>query len=201
MIVHPCTQGTEEWRRLRLGVPTASQFHRIYAPKKRQPSKQRDLYLLELVDEWLSGLRDEPIETDWTRRGRELEPVARFDYSMVRNVAVQEVGFVTRDDGRVGGSPDGLVGDDVVLEIKCKSPHIHDKIIHGKDPGHIAQTQGLLYICERSIAHLYCYDPRGESVLKVIERDDEWIAGFVPVLEEFLADLEQEKHSCRGAKL
>lgn len=193
MKIHDCVQGSPEWVRLRLGIPTASQFHRIFQPVRRKPSSSRELYKLELLDEWVAGRRDEPFANEWTERGKHLEPEARFAYEMEHGASVQRVGFVTRDDGQCGGSPDGLVGDDTVLEIKCPSPQIHGGIAAGKNPGHTAQCQGLLYITERQRLHLWIYSPTGESVLKVIERDDEFIGQMVPVLDEFCAELEAEK--------
>jgi len=195
VIVHECVQGTNDWVRLRIGIPTASQFHRIFQPVRRKPSESRGIYLLELLDEWVSGQREEPFENKWTTRGREMEPEARFGYEMEHGAVVRQVGFVTRDDGLCGGSPDGLVGDDTVLEIKVPSPQIHSGIVAGKKPGHTAQCQGLLYVCERSKAHLWTYSPTGESVLHEIDRDDEMIAEMVPVLDEFCAELEAEKQN------
>lgn len=192
MIIHEIAQGSLDWIILRRGLPTSSQFHRIFQPERKKPSRQREMYLLELLDEWSHKQREAPFENEWTRRGRELERLARFSYAMEKKCAVREVGFVTRDDGKVGGSPDGFVGDDVVLEIKCKSPKIHAKLKE-KDPKHTAQVQGLLYLCERSVAHLYCYGDKQESVLKEIPRDREWIESFVPELDRFIDELDAMK--------
>lgn len=199
MRVYECVQGGPDWLRLRTAIPTASQFHRVFQPIRRKPSEQRHLYLLELVDEMIHGVRDEPYQNAWTRRGQELEPVARFSYEMEHGRRVRQVGFCTRDDGLVGGSPDGLVGDDGILEIKVKSPQIHATYLDGKEPNHIAQCQGLLWVCERAWTDLWLYSDTGESVLKRIDRDDDYLAAFVPVLDEFLADLEAEKSRVRVA--
>lgn len=148
---------------------------------------------MELLDEWVAGQRDEQFSNHWTTRGKDMEPLARFDYTMLTGQPVREVGFITRDDGLCGGSPDGLVGDDTVLEIKCASPAVHEKILSGRKPGHTGQCQGLLYVTERQFAHLYHFNPTGESVLQVIERDDDLIADMEIVLNEFCAELEAEK--------
>lgn len=198
MIVHGVRQGSLEWERLRLGIPTASRFHHIYQPSRRKPSKQRDVYLLELVDEYANQKREDPFESKWTRRGQELEPLAKFAYTMETGSAIQNVGFVTRDDGLVGGSPDGLVSDDVVLEVKVPSPQVFASYKKA-DPKHWCQTQGLLYVCERKTAHLWAFSDTDESRLFPIPRDDEWLADFVPCLNSFLADLEEEKHRIRVA--
>lgn len=193
MIVHDVVQGSPEWVALRLGIPTASQFGRIFQPVRRKPSESRGLYLLELVDEWASKQRESPFENKWTQRGKDMEPEARFAYEMEHDASVQRVGFITRDDGLCGGSPDGLVGSDTVLEIKVPSPQIHEGIAKGKKPGHTAQCQGLLYVTERERLHLWIYSPTGTPVLQVIDRDDEMIGAMVPVLDEFCAELQEEK--------
>lgn len=194
MKIHDCVQNSPEWLALRRGIPTASRFHEIWAPVRRRPSKSRDLYLLELVDEWLTGAREEPYENKWTRRGQELEPVARFAYEMEHGVQIQTVGFVTRDDGKVGGSPDGLIGNDTVLEIKIPAPHVHQRCIEGGyTPRHTAQVQGLMYLCERERTALWVFSDTKESVRHWVERDDEYLRGFVPALDEFLDELEEAK--------
>ena len=195
MRVVECVQGSPQWIRARLGVPTASQFHRIYSPARRRPSKQRDMYLLELLDEWSHRVREDPFENHWTRRGQDLEPLARFDYTMTTGAAVREVGFILRGDGLCGCSPDGLVGDDTVLEIKAKSPHRHARVLAGYAPGHTMQCQGLLYVTERPLAHLWHFCTESESVLTVIERDDDMIQDMIPCLNEFIEELEQEKRT------
>jgi predicted phage-related endonuclease len=201
MIVHDVVQGTSEWRQVRCGIPTASRFHHIYQPQRRKPSKQRDTYLLELVDEWLTGVSDDEYQNKWTQRGRNLEPVARFAYEMEFGNEIQQVGFITRDDGKVGGSPDGLIGSDAILEIKCLSPHLHLGRHNGKPLSHHwAQCQGYLYLCNRSIAYLWYFTDDGVSVRKEIMRDDEYIAGFEECLAEFLNDLEIEKEQCKNAR-
>lgn len=199
MIEHVCRQGSLEWEKLRRGIPTASRFHQIYQAKRRKPSIQRHVYLLELLDEWLTGTPAEKFQNTWTKRGQDLEPMARFDFTMQTGLAVREVGFVSRDDGLVGGSPDGLIADDEVLEIKVYSPQVHAELSQ-KNPKHTAQTQGLLYICERERCNLYLYNDKGESVRKVIERDDSYLADFIPCLNEFISELESEKLSHRHAR-
>ncbi len=202
MKVYNVVQGSEAWLACRRGLPTASGFHRIFQQSRKKPSRQRDLYLLELVDAWLTGKSEESFRNKWTERGQQLEPAARFAYEMEHNRAVRRVGFVSTDDGRCGCSPDGLVADDTLLEIKIPSPQIIGAYHAGaKDPKHTAQIQGSLWITERSQAHLWIYNEAGESILKPIPRDNEWIEEFVPVLNTFLDDLETEKHSCRAARI
>ncbi len=113
---------------------------------------------------------------------------------------VQEVGFVTRDDGLTGCSPDGLVERDEVLEIKIYSPKVH-AIMADRNPKHTAQIQGNLYITERERCNLWLYNDKGESVRKVIERDDTYLSEFVPCLNDFISELEEQKANHQHARI
>lgn len=191
MIVHDCKQGSDRWLALRRGKPTASRWHWIYSPIRRKVSTRAHLYLLELVDEHIHGVREEPFWNQWTRRGQEKEAEARFAFEMEHGERVREVGFIERDDGKCGGSPDGLIDPDGVLEIKVYSPQVHER---GKNPSHhVSQLQNLLYLSEREVGKLWSYSPEGESRLRVVERDDDYIAGLVPALNEFIEQLEEAK--------
>ena len=110
----------------RLGIPTASEFKRILTPNGKL-SASRDGYLSELLAEWALG---EPssdfMGTDWTERAQILEPQARAAYGLLRDADVTECGLCFLDDSKmVGASPDGLVGDAGLLELKTfrKRPH------------------------------------------------------------------------------
>ena len=119
MQVHNVEQGTEEWHNLRLGVPTASRFSDIITPSKGDLSKSADKYMNELIAEKITLQREQFKMTDWMERGNELEAEARDVYSFLSDNEVTEVGFITNDDGTIGASPDGLIGKDGGLEIKC----------------------------------------------------------------------------------
>jgi hypothetical protein len=194
MIEHKLEQGSPEWVAARIGIPTASQFARLITPKKREPSASRHKYRAELLTEWLLG---QPLDwgaTLWMGRGSELEDEARRFYELERDVEVQRIGFVTRDDGRVGGSPDGLVGDDGGVEIKCPSALQHVQYMLGEDPEYFAQVQGYLYLTDRRWWDLLSYNPALPPVLKRIPRDDEFIAALVAILDkDFLPQLDREK--------
>lgn len=115
-------QGSEEWLECRRGIPTASNFGRILTPKTGKPSTQAMGYVCELVAErYYCGSMDDLTgpATAAMRNGLQMEPEARRWYEMQRGVRVDQVGFTTTDDGRMGASPDALVGDDGGVEIKC----------------------------------------------------------------------------------
>ena len=109
-------QGTPEWIQARLGLPSASRFHRIISPVYHKTAGQQ-AYLCELVAERLFREPTESASSPWMDRGKEMEAAARDWYSLWYAEA-ETVGGVTTDDGRVWCSPDGLVGDDGGLEVK-----------------------------------------------------------------------------------
>src|SRR4029077_5834058 len=136
-----CKQGSEEWRRARMGIPTASQFSDVIAGGQ---GKTRQKYMLELLGERLTGETRAQFTNIHTERGHALEDEARQLYSFDVAEPLQQVGFVR--NGFVGCSPDSLVGEDGVLEIKTKLPHLQLQVLHAKriPPEHVAQCQGAL---------------------------------------------------------
>lgn len=194
MKIHDVEQGTPEWLQLRLGIPTGSQFDRLLTPKTRKPAAARFKYRAELLAEWLLGYPiDNGSQTIWMERGTGLEAEARRWYEFEKGVTVQRVGFVTRDDGQVGCSPDGLVGDDGVLEIKCPSAVQHVLYLLGEEPDYLGQCQGSLYITGRRWVDFLSYNPALPPKLIRIHRDEEYIAALADVLDSFLAGLELDK--------
>lgn len=190
-------QGSPEWLRARLGIPTASQVDRLLTPAKLKISSQATLYRNQLLAEWLCGY---PI--DWggqsafMERGTDMEPEARAFYELQRDVEAQTVGFVLRDDGLFGGSPDSLVGKDGGLEIKC--PALHTHVGYLLDPAALeaeyrGQVQAYLYLTGRAWWDLIAYNPELPAVVRRIERDEAYIAALDAVLEVFLAELAQAR--------
>ena len=94
MIIHPAEQRTEAWVKARLGVVTASQFHRLMTPKTRKPSKAATDYLNELIAEWMLGEPLDGASTGMMERGRDMEEEAIEWYAFVRDVDPQRVGAV-----------------------------------------------------------------------------------------------------------
>src|SRR5690606_15606549 len=152
-------QGSPEWLQARLGIPTASQADRILTPSRLKPAAASRDYLYQLLAEWIVG---HPIEwgqaSPWADRGREMEAEARAAYEIVMGVDVQMVGLILTDDGLFGGSPDGLVGDDGGVEIKC--PGIHTHIGYLLDPDSLVdryrgQVRALLWLAGREWRDLW----------------------------------------------
>jgi len=118
-------QRTMEWFEMRAGKPTASRFSDIMAVSKRdgKPLKARTTYAYQLVAERIAGPMPSP-STAAMRRGTEQEPFVRRLYAARTGFDVQETGFVLSACGRYGASPDGLVGEDGLVEIKTREPHL-----------------------------------------------------------------------------
>ena len=190
MNVIDCEQGSREWHEARLGIPTASCFSRILTEKRLTLSAQRVRYMGELLWEWTSG---EPyggeLDTEWMARGRDLEPRAREYYGVVRDVQPTRVGLCTRRvvalrplkdgnvsvNGDVGASPDALVGDDGLNELKCPAPATHIVWLSaGADvlPGeHRMQVQGQLWVTGRAWCDFMSYCPGLPPLLVRVEPD------------------------------
>lgn len=165
MRVHDVEQGSPDWHTLRLGKPTASEFSKIIT-SKGEPSKSAPGYALTLAAEAFAGHPVDAWEGNaWTERGREVEAQAMAFYSFMQDQDIARVGFITDDAGEVGCSPDGLVGDDGMVEVKALKAENHIKAIlyyrkHGHcPPDYVPQTQGQLMICGRAWCDLVFYHP------------------------------------------
>lgn len=176
MIVHPAIeQRSPEWWALRLGKPTASEFSKIIT-SKGEPSKSASTYAVTLACELFAGKALDGWEgNSYTERGRELEVTALELYEFTREVELTRVGFITDNADTMGCSPDALIGDDGMAEVKCLKAENHAKAIlyyekHGRCPtDYVQQTQGQLMIGERKWCDLIFYHP--ELPLLVIRQE------------------------------
>lgn len=183
-------QGTDQWLALRLGIPTASEFHRIVTPKKCELSKEAVKYALRLCAErLLNAPTTEAIDgLQWMERGKELEPMAVKQYEWQFDRVTFPVGFITTDDGTIGCSPDRLVlGDHKVgLEIKCPSPHVHlGYLLNGTTDDYKPQVQGQIYVAELDRGELYSFHPQMPPAHILNTRDDEYVKKLAEALARF----------------
>lgn len=196
MIVHDVIQGSEAWRLLRMGVPTASEFSRILTPGGK-PSKSAEPYMCELLGELLMARPMEAPTYPWMQRGHDLEEDAANWYALQCDVETKVVGFCTTDDGSIGASPDRLVGEDGLLEIKCPAPDTHVRYLlfpqKGVDDAYKVQVLGQLYVTERKWCDVVSYHPELPSVIVRVERDEEYIAKLDAVLKAFCEQLSEAK--------
>lgn len=193
MIVHHCEQGTVEWHALRWGIPTASNFDKILTAGGK-PSKQADEYRRTLLCERYFGHPLETVKTSWMERGAEMEGEACAFYEFGREVAVGHVGIITNDAGTVGASPDGLVGDEGLVEFKCPTPENHVRYMLWSDVAkdYRVQLQGQLWIAEREWTDICSYHPAMEPVIVRVERDEEFIRLLANEMARFVYLLESE---------
>lgn len=188
MIVHYVEQGSAEWLALRLGVPTASEFEKIITPATGKLSAASHAYAVRLVTErLLNRSLDDVSNLQWVERGKELEPAAVRLFEFQEGVKTKPVGFITTDDGMIGASPDRLVGDDGLLEIKCPAPHTHmGYLLDGFGTAYRPQVQGQLFVTGRQCCIRMSYHPEMPLVIERIERDEPYIAKLGEALAAFL---------------
>lgn len=188
-------QGSSEWFQARLGMATGSRFKDILTGTGKL-STSADKYMNELLAEMIVG---KPIETfqktEWMERGNELEQEAADMYSFEKDIDVKEVGFVVHKDRIAGASPDRLVGEDGLLEIKCPAPHTHvNYLLKNKiDTAYIPQVQGQLWLTGRKWCDWFSYHPDMPSVCVRVERDEAYIKKLEDAIAGFNLKLQSKK--------
>ncbi|MFC4727476.1 lambda exonuclease family protein [Coralloluteibacterium thermophilus] len=193
LVIYDCEQGSDEWFQARLGIPTASEFATVVAQgrTKGAPSVTRRKYLLTLAGEVITGeIADKWEGNRHTERGKVMEAEARDAYAFLRSVTPMPVGFMRR--GRAGASPDSLIGDDGLLEIKTKLPHLQLDVLERDvlPAEHVAQVQGQLMVSGRAWCDFVSYWPGLPLFVKRVERDDAYIRVLRTELARFLAELD-----------
>ena len=184
-------QGSVQWLMDRTGKVTASNFGKV----RGTPAK-RDGYLFEHVCERLTGQPTDHYISKPMMDGIEREPFARMKYEAATGAIVEEVGFVPHPDlPLVGGSPDGLIGSDGIIECKCPTAPTHIRtLLDGMSGDHLPQVQGVLWITGRKWCDFISYYPDLPPPLDLhiqrIERDDNYIAALAEDVAKFLADAE-----------
>jgi len=176
-----CDQRSEEWYACRLGVPSASSFDKIVT-MKGEPSKQAQKYLYKLAGEYVSGTPEESYQNGAMQRGVELEAEAREMYEFTTDNKVEQVGFCLADGPHAYGcSPDGLVGDDGALEIKCPSIAVHvEYLLGGTLPSdYFQQVHGQLLVTGRKWVDFMSYYPGLKPLITRVYPDSK----FTPLLK------------------
>lgn len=198
---HDCEQGTPEWHAARCGVVTASVFGAVMAKGRTAgaPSETRKKLMYQLAAETITG---EYVPT-WdgnkhTERGHVMEPQVRDLYMATSDAECRQVGFIRR--GRIGCSPDTLVGDDGLLEIKTKLPHLQiEAVIAGVLPSeHVPQVQGQLLVTGRQWCDFRSYWPGLPELRVRVYRDPDYMANLNTELQRFVSDLDALVERIRG---
>lgn len=198
MKVYTCDQGSPEWHQLRLGLPTASDFHRVITPKGN-PSDGQEPYLFELLAERLTGEPADQFQNRWTNRGKELEVHAVAYYEFQREMTTELAGFVTTDDGLIGASPDRLVGDKGLLEVKCRKPAEHLSYLLNEGAVYkkaMIQAQGQLLVAEREFNDIMAYHPTMPEAIYRVSRDEPFLEKLDKELHAFVQRLESLYAEC-----
>ncbi len=201
MRIIDCEQGSPQWVRARLGIPTASCFDKIITPAEGKLSSQSAGYLHTLVAEWFLGEPMDADATDFMRRGTELEPQAAAWYEFEHDAKLTTVGLCLTDDGRVGASPDRLADHDGTVEFKCPAANTHvGYVLVGPPTKYRCQMQGQLWVCEREWCDFVSWNPYIPPVRYRVYRDDEFIGNMAAAVMEFCDKLDEAKATLADAK-
>jgi hypothetical protein len=192
-----CEQGSPEWHAARCGIVTASRLKDVLA---EGDGKMRSKYMRELASERLRGWVEDGYSNAHMERGHEQEDEARRTFAFEHAITPVRVGFIK--NGRVGCSPDSLIGDDGGLEIKTALGHIQiERLKSGKVPSeHKAQVQGSLWITGRKWWSFVSYSPDLPLMHDRVERDETYIARIAAAVDAFNAELDALVASLDGAQ-
>jgi putative phage-type endonuclease len=194
----PGAQGTEAWQLLRVGKVTASRVADVLAFKKdgSETVARRD-YRLQVVTEMLTGFpTDYGVETADMRWGKEQEPNARIVYTEKVGVVVEQIAFAQHPQiEHAGASPDGLVGKEGLLELKCPRSFTHIGYFltpETLEADYREQVQWQLAVTGRAWCDIMSYDPRMPEKLRVvirpIKRDEVYIKTLTDAVLKFIAE-------------
>ena len=162
MTLHQIAQRTDEWKALRCGRVTGTMAKDVLAQIKSGEAAARRDARMKLVAEWLTG---QPQEDDYVnaamQRGTDLEPMALQAYEVLTGNLARPIGFITEGD-HLGCSPDGLIGDDGLLELKCPKSATHIRYLReGRmPPEHLPQIIHNLMVSGRAYCDFLSFDDR-----------------------------------------
>jgi putative phage-type endonuclease len=190
-------QGGADWKAVRLGKVTASRVADVIAKTKSGPSASRANYMAELICERLTGVAVDGFTNAAMAWGTEKEPDARRLYEFLKDVDVAQVGFVHHPSiADSGASPDGLVGDKGLIEIKCPNSATHiETLLSGVVPGkYVTQMQWQMACTGRIYCDFVSFDPRLPAEMQVfiatVERDADFIAKAEGEVVAFLSEMD-----------
>lgn len=200
-------QRTDAWYTARIGKATASRIGDIMAKTKTGPSASRKNYMAELVCERLTGLKADSYMSASMQHGVETEAEARQSYEIETFQAVIECGFyIAPDIAESGASPDGLINEDGLIEIKCPNTatHIETLLNSTIDNKYFLQMQWQMYCTGRKWCDFVSYDNRLPDNLRLfikrVERDDKLIEEIKTEVVKFLAEVDDTVKRLIGLK-
>jgi putative phage-type endonuclease len=189
-------QGSDAWKLERLGKATASRVADLIAKTKTGWGASRANYAAQLIAERLTGVPQETYSNAAMQWGTATEPEAVAAYEFYRDVMVERVGFVPHPRIDMAGcSPDGLVGNDGLVECKCPLTKTHiETLLSGKvPPDYTPQIQFQMACTGRAWCDFVSFDPRMPEEMRLfigrVERDDKYIAELEQMVGDFLAEV------------
>ena len=195
-IIDNIDQGSEQWHLDRLGKVTGSMVSNVLSKGRGSaPSKMAETYMFELIAATLTGEPKPFFENDAMRWGTETEPQARAMYELNNDVEVREIAYF-KEGEHLLGSPDGLVGEEGLLEIKCPNTTTQLKRAINDDysKDYNAQIQFLLWISGRQWCDFVSFDPRLDCnagyLQQRVERDEEFIKDMQTKVYAFIETME-----------
>lgn len=198
-------QGSPEWFAARMGKVTASRIADVCARTKTGWGASRKNYMAELVAERLTGVKMEGFTNAAMQWGTDIEPEARSAYQFEVGIRVAETGFVPHPSiAETGASPDGLVGDDGLVEIKCPNTATHiETLLGGTLPDkYFLQIQWQMACTGRQWCDFASYDPRLPESMRLfvdrVKRDDAAIEAVEKDVVTFLTELRDTVHRLRS---
>ena len=190
-------QGTPEWQALRIGKLTASRVADMLATVKTGESMSRKNLRADLIAERLTGNKNDSYTNSAMSWGVETEPQARVAYEVFSDTLVDQIAFVDHPTiANFGCSPDGFVGDDGLIEIKCPNTSTHLEYIETRKPPskYMTQMMSQMSVTGRKWCDFVSFDPRLPDGLKLlvvrIERDEDAIAKLEAEAIKFLAEVD-----------
>jgi hypothetical protein len=189
---------------VRLGIPTASQFHKVLTPTGKI-SSQCTAYSYRLIAERLlkESMDDQLGHVEWVQRGKQEQPNAERQLEFANGIKLDPVGFITSDDGRIGCSPDALIrGKPEAVEIKCPAPWTQvGYLLDGPGNDYRPQVQGQLLVGEFDRVHFYSWHPRMPAFHLATQPDGPYIRELRSALDAFcdLLDKQTERARALGA--
>lgn len=206
-------QGTADWYRVRMGIPTASEFDQIITPSKGDLSASRKKYACQLIAERLLKWQADSLEKiKHVADGKAHEPLAIGQLHALTEISTHRIGFVTTDDGRFGASPDRAIGGNpaipggvengtlgITIEAKCPTiPKQIEYLLLGHGPAYRCQVQGQLYVAQADKAIFFSFNEHTPEYMVETGRDEPFIRKIADGLEQFSDELEEMTERARS---
>lgn len=197
-------QSDPAWAEARLGRVTASRVADVVAKTKSGWGASRANYMAALIAERLTGVPSADYTNSAMQWGVDMEPEARAAYAFYTDAEPTEAGFFLHPKITMSGaSPDGLIGDDGLLEIKCPNTATHiDTLLGHSVPGkYVTQMTWQMACTGRAWCDFVSFDPRmpesARLFVRRVKRDDKLIAELERDVIEFLAELDEKTERVR----